>query len=158
MGVLCDVFIADEERALKYCFRGKCKCKNWVSCKCWDEYESTTYHHIDSHGVYDRDFAHLLSILRGKKRGISLMKEFKMIKQFSKQGPWIQTVPEDLPNLLAEQGKDELKCIAKEWSDRYTEVSAHPDEKSILSYLKLLQKLCKKSIRLNQKMYLWTSL
>src|ERR1017187_5929191 len=112
MGVLCEVFIADRDRALKYGFRDECECENWQSCRCWDELASETYDHVESHRVYDKDFA-LLSILRGKKHKDSVSKEFKMIKQYSDEGPWIQKVPADLPKLLANLTKEELKSMAK---------------------------------------------
>jgi len=165
MGVLCEVFIADRYRALKYNFEGECKCKSGRSCKCWDKYASETYDRVESHRVYDHDFAQLLSILRGKKHKDSVIKEFKMIKQFSEEGPWIQKVPADLPTLLVELPKEELKSIAKTWSELKNEASPIPTEttnikpnKLIRDYLKLLRKLCKKSVETELSMYLWTCL
>lgn len=160
--MLCDVFIADRERALNYRFRGECKCKSWRRCKCWDAYGKDTYDHVNSHRVYDNDFAQLLSILRGKEHRDSVIKEFKMLKEFSEEGPWIQKVPKDLPILLAKVTNAQLKTIAKEWSEIFLETypiapRANYD-KVILEYLKLLQKLCKKAVKEEQGMYLWTCL
>src|ERR1700733_1461177 len=115
MGVLCDIYIADRERAMKYNFRGECKCKSRQSCKCWDEYALVTYDRVESHRIYDYNFAQLLSILRGKRHRDSVTKEFKMIKPFSDEGPWIQKVPDDLPKLLAAATTEELKSITETW-------------------------------------------
>jgi len=157
MGVLCDVYIADRKRAPKYNFSGKCNCKNWQSCKCWDEYKPETYEYIDSHRIYAHDFAQLLSILRGKKYKAEANEEFKIINQVSDEGPWIQKVPADLPKLLAALTKEELKPVAKLWGAQISPGEPVPT-KVILDYLKLLRKLCQKSIELKQNMYLWTCL
>src|SRR5689334_7951933 len=93
MGVQCEVYIADRNRAMKYNVPGECKCKDWRRCKCWD--------FIPSWRIYDNDFAELLFILRGEGDRDSVIEEFKMIKQFSDQGPWIRKVPDDLPKLLS---------------------------------------------------------
>jgi hypothetical protein len=164
MGVMCEVFIANRERALKYSFCGECKCESWRSCKCWDEYAAETYDHVASHRVYDYDFAQLLSVLRGKKHKDAVVKEFKVIKKFSEEGPWIQKVPMDLPELLASLTSDELKAVAKKWAELKVLSLAFPIPKDkkfnklILDYLKLLHKLSKKSVKLEQPMYLWTCL
>jgi hypothetical protein len=158
MGVLCDVYIADPERAPKYDFRGKCKCKDLQSCKCWDQFAFETYDRVDSHRIYDRDFAKLLSVLRGKRHRDSVIKEFEMIKE-SDGGPWIQKVPNDLPKLLAEATIKELGTINESWVELMNDGQPFPIEDNLaLDYLKLLQKLCKKSVIKEQSMYLWTSL
>ena len=156
---MCDVYIADQDGALKYDFRGECKCKNWQSCKCWDEFAFETYDRVGSHRIYDRDFAKLLSVLRGKRHRDSLIKEFKLINESSNTGPWIQKVPNDLPQLLAEATIKELKSISESWVELMNDEQPFPIENSLaLDYLKLLQKLSKKSVKKKQPMYLWTSL
>jgi hypothetical protein len=159
MGVLCDVYIADRKRALKYSFRSKCDCTNWQRCKCWAEYAPKTYDCIESHRLYDHDFAQLLSVLRGKTYRLSLDEEFNLIKEFSKNGPWIQKVPIDLPKLLAAEPIKELEPITEAWVELMDGNAPQPiDETMILDYLKLLHKLCKKSVKKKQSMYLWTCL
>lgn len=158
MGVLCDVYIADKKRAKKYSFRGDCDCSNSNDCTCWDEFSFETYDHIDSHRIYTHDFALLLSVLRGKKYRESVEKEFKFLVE-SENGPWIQKVPDDLPKLLAPATATELKSIADAWCHSLSDDGQFPVEKKLfLNYLKLFQKLCKKSIAKEQNMYLWTCL
>ncbi|HEY9789377.1 MAG TPA: hypothetical protein V6D22_03190 [Candidatus Obscuribacterales bacterium] len=167
MGAFCEVYIADRKRALQYNFVGECKCKSRRDCECWDEYDSQTYDHLQSQRVYDTNLAQLLSVLRGKKHSESVVKEFKLLKQSSENGPWIQKVPNDLPKLLAATPADELKAISKAWAALFQEGYAayYPIKKlttsntaPFLRYLKSLQKLCKKSIKNKQGMYLWTCL
>ena len=160
MGVLCDVYIADQERAMKYSFRGKCKCKSWKTCKCWDEYDPKTYDCIESRRIYTDDFAQLLSILRGKMHNQSAVKEFEMVEQFSDMGPWIQKVPDDLARLLAAATSEELRSITEKWIKTMKMLGPKRSENIslILDYLKLLQDLSEKSIKKEQKMYLWTCL
>jgi hypothetical protein len=87
-----------------------------------------------------------------------------VIKKFSEEGPWIQKVPMDLPELLASLTSDELKAVAKKWAELKVLSLAFPIPKDkkfnklILDYLKLLHKLSKKSVKLEQPMYLWTCL
>lgn len=159
MGVLCEVFISDAKRAKKYCFRGECQCVDWQSCNCWDEYDSKTYDYIENHRIYEHNFAQLLSVLRGKKYLAEMKKEFKKIKQYSDEGPWIQKVPDDLPRLLVDSTTEELKVVTKAWVGLMSEMYPLPvKDKVFLDYLKLLQKLSKKSVEKKQSMYLWTCL
>lgn len=163
MGVLCEVYIADRKRALTYSFRGECKCIFWYECKCWNEFASETYDHIDNHRIYTQDFAQLLSILRGKKQHPdAVCDEFKMLKEFSDDGSpyaWIQKVPPDLPKLLAVLTTEELKPTSKKWAELLSENYREPvDKKLILDYLKLLHTLSQKSLKKRQSMYLWTGL
>ncbi|HEY9731187.1 MAG TPA: hypothetical protein V6C89_04710 [Drouetiella sp.] len=158
MGVLCEVYIADRKRFKQYNFRDECNCKNLYRCKCWDEFAAETYDHIDNHRVYDRNFAQLLSVLRGKKHRDSVLKEFKLLEN-SEEGPWIQKVPADLPKLLAQATVEDLKTIADAWCKLIDDVGEGPVEKKLfLDYLRKFQKLCKKAITKKQDMYLWTSL
>jgi hypothetical protein len=158
MGVLCDVYIADRNRFLKYNFRGDCDCVNWQSCRCWDEYSPATYNCILSRRVYVHDLAQLLSVLRGKKHRDCVVAEFKMIKEFSQDGPWIYKVPIALPRLLAAASTKQLLFINEAWAELANQTYRHKpvDDKLILDYLKLLRKLCKKSVDKKQSMYLWT--
>lgn len=161
MGVLCDIYIADRERAKKYSFRGECacECKSRRVCKCWDEFAPETYDCIESHRIYAHNFAQLLSVLRGKRYRDEMNSEFKMIKQFSDEGPWIQKVPDDLPKLLATKTTAELKSINKAWIELMSEMWPIPTKNQvILDYLKLLQNLCKLSLEKKKSMYLWTCL
>lgn len=160
MGVQCEVYIANRDRAKKYCVRGECECKSRRICKCWDEYASETYDYIENHRIYTSDFAQLLSVLRGKKYREEVYKEFKMIRQFSDEGPWIEKVPEDLPKLLAATTTKELKSVNKAWVELMSVRCRIPvkDRVIFLDYLKLLQDLCKKSVEKRQSMYLWTCL
>lgn len=151
MGVQCEVYIADRNRAMKYNCPGECKCKDWRRCKCWD--------FIPSWRIYDSDFAELLFILRGKGDRDSVIEEFKMVKKFSDEGPWIRKIPDDFPKLLAVATTKDLKTIAKAWVGLMNEVNPVPERKeTIPDYLALLQPLCKKSVEKKQSMYLWTCL
>lgn len=160
MGVQCEVFIASRDRAKKYSFRGECECKSVRTCECWEEFASETYDYIENHRIYTDDFAQLLSVLRGKKNSKVMREEFKAVKKFSEEGPWIEKVPDDLPKLLSTKTKKELTSINKTWVELMSKRYPIPTKDRVIffDYLILLQSLCQKSIEKKQGMYLWTCL
>lgn len=159
MGVLCDVFIAEDNRALMYNYVGDCDCQCQLSCPCWAQYAEDKYDHIDSARLYDKEFSKLLAVLRGKTWRLSHIKQFKLRKTFGPDGPWIHQAPEDLPVLLSGVSAKKLDEITAEWIELLNNYwPEEPDTEVMHTYLVELQKLSKKAVKQGYRMYLWTCL
>lgn len=138
MGVLCEVFLAESDKqALTY------------------DYD---LEHLESHRIYDYDFACLLSVLREKKHTDKVLKQFKVLGTPDNNGPWIQRVPADLPELLAPVTAADLKNVCKDWHNLMSYEHDVGPLTPVRSYLTKFQKMCKSALKTKRKVYLWTSL